>query len=168
MTRVYVVVEGATEESFVNNVLAPSLWHRHVYLQPIIVGLRGHSGGRTSYPRVKKDVLVLLKQDREAYCSTMIDLYGLGKGFPGTPLPSNLSNLAKVTRIEIAVKADIVQESDGLRSNIRFIPYLQLYEFEGLLFSDPVAFARGIYPARGYQINILQSDSGGGMQGYKT
>ncbi len=33
----------------------------------------------------------------------------------------------------------------GLRSDVRFLPYLQLHEYEGLLFSDPAAFARGIY-----------------------
>ena len=31
---------------------------------------------------MKRDVFVLLKQDRGAYCSTMVDLYGLGAGFP--------------------------------------------------------------------------------------
>ncbi len=32
-----------------------------------------------------------------------------------------------------------------LRADVRFLPYLQLHEFEALLFSDPGAFARGIY-----------------------
>jgi len=85
-----------------------------------------------------------LKQDQAAYCSTMLDFYGLGRGFPGTPLPANLPNVDKVTHIEQAVKADIIAESPNLRSDIRFLPYLQLHEFEGLLFSDPAALARGL------------------------
>lgn len=140
MTRVYIVVEGQTEESFVNEVLASALTPRQIYLFPLL--LRG-TGGNTNYARVQKDVLRQLKQDPLAYCSTMLDFYGLGKGFPGTPLPLNLSNLAKVTRVEEAMKQDIVEIVADLRPN-RFIPYLQLHEYEGLLFSDPAAFARGI------------------------
>jgi hypothetical protein len=87
---------------------------------------------------------VLLKQDRRAYCSTMIDLYGLGEGFPGTPPPNHLSNLEKVRHLENAFKDDICQQMPDFRPDIRFIPYFQLHEYEGLLFSDPEAFASGI------------------------
>jgi hypothetical protein len=144
MTRVHVVVEGQTEESFVKDLLAIVLWPRQVYVTPIILGPPGHKGGNTSYARVKKDVIVLLKQDPTAYCTTMLDLYGLGPGFPGTPLPPNLPNIEKVTRIEHAVKADIVAQIPDRRPDLRFFPYLQLHEYEGLLFSDPAAFASGI------------------------
>jgi hypothetical protein len=144
MTRVHVVVEGQTEESFVKDVLAPVLWPRQVYVTPIIVGAPGHKGGNTNYARVKKDVVVLLRQDATAYCTTMLDLYGLGNGFPGMPLPPDIPNLDKVTRIEQAVKADIVAQVPDRQSDVRFLPYLQLHEYEGLLFSDPAAFASGI------------------------
>lgn len=127
MTRVYVLVEGQTEESFIRDFLAPVLWPSAVSLIPI--GL----GGNAKYARVKREIARLLKQEKEAYCSTMLDLYGLGKGFPGTPLPSNLSGAEKACRTEQAVKADI--------TDVRFLPYIQVREFEGLLFSDPEAFA---------------------------
>jgi len=93
VTRIYVVVEGPTEESFVNSVLAPSLWPRHVYLNPVIIGSPGHRGGNPKYARLKKDVLRQLKQDQSAYCSTLFDLYGLGIDFPGLPFPANLQNV---------------------------------------------------------------------------
>ena len=158
MPRVHVVVEGPTEESFVRNVLAQILWPRRVYLAPFILGRPGHKGGRTNYARVKKDILLQLKQDRRAYCSTMLDFYGLGAGFPGMPLPPNLSNLDKVIRIEESVKADIVEEVPDLRPDIRFVPYLQLHEYEGLLFSDPQAFASGIgQPRLGQQFQGIRS-----------
>jgi hypothetical protein len=144
MMRVKLVVEGQTEESFVNNILAPILWPRQVYLIPVLLGAPGHQGGNTSYARVKKDVLLQLKQDRTACCSTMLDFYRLGRGFPGTPAPPNLPNLEKVARIEEAVRADILNQAPDLRPDIRFLPYLQLHEYEGLLFSDPAAFALGI------------------------
>jgi hypothetical protein len=144
VVRVYVIVEGPTEESFVSKVLGPVLWPDNVWLVPRIVGVPGHKGGNVKYVRAKKDILLQLKQDQTAYCSTMFDLHGLGEGFPGTPLPPNLQNVEKVTRIEQAVKADIVAEIPEFRPDIRFIPYLQLHEYEGLLFSDPGAFAAGI------------------------
>ncbi len=148
MPRVYVVVEGQTEESFVDNVLAPALGRRQVYLTPIILGSPGHKGGNVNYARVKGDILRILKQDRSAYCSTMLDLYGLGPGFPGLPLPPNLQNVDKVVRIERAMKEDIAAEAPALRPDARLHPYLQLHEYEGLLFSDPAAFANGIKQPR--------------------
>ena len=54
MTRVYVVVEGPTEESFIKDVLAPVLWSNHVYLIPIILGAPGHRGGNVNYAPCKK------------------------------------------------------------------------------------------------------------------
>jgi hypothetical protein len=145
VTRLYIVVEGQAEESFVRNVLADVLWASNVHPTPVLLGTPGHKGGRTSYARVKRDVVLLLKQDRGAYCSTMVDLYGLGAGFSGHPPPPQLSNVEKVRHVEQAVKQDICEElTDDIRAYLRFIPYLQLHEYEAILFSDPQAFATGI------------------------
>ena len=84
MVRVKIVVEGQSEEAFVNDVLAPTFWPQQVYLFPILLGVPGQTGGRPSYARLKKDLLLHLKQDQSAYCSMMLDYYGLGLGYPGT------------------------------------------------------------------------------------
>ena len=152
MIRVYIIVEGQTEESFFKDTLAPAFWSREVYLTPRILGIPGQKGGRTSYARVRKDVLTQLKQDPTAFCTTMLDYYGLGAGFPGTPLPPNLSNMEKVERIEKAFKDDICAEIRDLHPNVRFIPHLQLHEYESLLFSDPQAFATALSQPRLVQI----------------
>jgi hypothetical protein len=144
LSRVYVIVEGATEESFVSGPLAEVLWSRQVYVTPIILGVPGHKGGRTKYVRVEKDILRQLKQDRGSYCTTMIDFYGLGGGFPGTPVPLQLNNIQKVEHIERAVKEDVCRQIPGFRPDVRLIPYLSLHEYEGLLFSDPDAFGQSI------------------------
>lgn len=141
MIRVKVVVEGQTEESFVNEVLAPTLWGHEIYLTPILLG---HTGGRPNYDRVKKDVLLYLKQDTTAYCSTLLDYYGLGHGFPGTPVADHLPNAAKAVQIERAVKEDICARIPEFRPDLRFLPYIQLHEYEGLLFSSPAVFAAAI------------------------
>jgi hypothetical protein len=157
--RIAVIVEGATEESFVKGPLAEALWPRQVYLTPIILGVLGHKGGGTSYARVQKDLLRQLKQDPTAYCSTMIDFYGLGRGFPGTPPPAHLTNIQKVEHIERDVKDDICGRIPDFRPDVRLIPYLSLHEYEGLLFSDPDALAQALTQPnlahRFHQIRII-------------
>ncbi len=144
MTRVYIVVEGQTEEGFVKDVLAETFWPRNISLRPIILGPPGHKGGRTSYDRVWRDVVKLLRQDQAVCCSTMVDYYGLGRGFPGTPADGNLSSAEKVRRIQKAMRDDICSRIPGMRAETRFVPYVQLHEYEGLLFSDPAAFANAL------------------------
>ena len=149
MTRVNIVVEGQTEETFVKDVLAPALGYQGVYLKPRLLGTSGHRGGNVNYARVERDVTALLKQDRQAYCTTLIDLYGLGSGFPeSVPISIGIPSRpepGRASQIEQAVKNDIISTlGDNWRADIRFIPYIQQYEFEGLLFSSPVALAQGI------------------------
>lgn len=141
MTRVFVVVEGQTEESFVKNVLAPSLYAQELYLIPLLLGKPGKQGGKVSFQRVKQDVVIQLKQDQTAYCSTMLDLYGLRNDFPGMPYPANASGLQKAIRIENGLLEAITVEAGHFRPDLRFLPYVQIHEFEGLLFSDPIKFA---------------------------
>ena len=144
MARINVVVEGPTEESFINNVLAPFFWPRAIYITPFVLGVPGHKGGNVNYARVKKDVLLQLKHDREAYCSTMLDLYGLGAGFPGMPSPAHLTGTGKAAHIERAIDQDIVAAVPELRPDLRFISYLQVHEYEALLFSEAGAFASAL------------------------
>jgi hypothetical protein len=144
VARILVVVEGQTEEAFINNVLAPEFWPKNIYMTPILIGRPGHKGGRVNYDRLSRDVLTLLKQQHDAYCTTMVDLYGLGAGFPGTPPPPHFSSIEKVRHVEHALKEDICGRIPEFRPGLRFVPYIQLHEYEGLLFSDPDAFASGI------------------------
>jgi Domain of unknown function (DUF4276) len=74
----------------------------------------------------------------------MIDYYGLGSGFPGTPLQASLTNIEQVEYIERAVKDDICGKIPAFRPDVRFIPYLSLHEYESLLCSDPAAFAQSL------------------------
>jgi hypothetical protein len=145
VVRVNVVVEGQTEEAFINNVLAGMLWPLNIYLTARLLGVPGHKGGRPNFARLKKDVLNLLKQDRTAHCSMMLDLYGLGEGFPGTPFRRDLTGAEKADQIEEAVKREICALVPDVRPDIRFVPYIQVHEYEGLLFSNPEAFAESMH-----------------------
>ena len=84
--RINMIVEGDTEEGFVKHALAPYLSGKGVFPTARKVTTsrkRRVRGGVTSYGRVKNDIERWLKQDTSAYCTTMFDLYGLPKDFPG-------------------------------------------------------------------------------------
>lgn len=142
--RVHVIVEGQTEEAFVNQVLGPALWQHEVLLDAKLLGTSGHKGGNVSYLRVKRDILKFLQEDRTVYCTTLIDFYGRKREFPGETSSPALPAVQLVERIEQKILGDITREIPEFRPDLRLIPYIQLHEFEGLLFSDPAKLATAI------------------------
>lgn len=137
MTSLYLVVEGRTEQTFVHDVLAPHLAERGVYAHARLLGRPGHKGGNVDYPRVRGDLLLLLRQFKSPAVrfSTMLDLYALGRDFPGMASLDALADGArKVTMLEEALTSDIADR--------RFFAHLQLHEFEALLFADVTALGR--------------------------
>lgn len=136
MRRVYLLVEGQTEETFVRELLVPHYARMRMFLTPIIVSTRpGHRGGIIRYAQVRPQIERLCKQDAKAWVSTLFDLYALPADFPGKNSPAWLqqrSGQEKARLVEQALAADIEQPN--------FLPYLQVHEFEALLFSDLTAF----------------------------
>ena len=134
MTRLHVIVEGQTEEGFVKGLLAPHLQRHSVYANVILVPnrpgarQRKHRGGLGSFGALRKIIERKLYGDTTAYTTTMFDYYGLPKDFPGLS-SDDLPYSTRVNRIEqeLALTFD---------ESPRFIPYLQVHEFEALLFSD--------------------------------
>jgi hypothetical protein len=74
----------------------------------------------------------------------MLDLYGLRAGFPGMSSMTDLAGIDRAKRIETAILLDIIAAAPELRADLRLIPYLQVHEYEGLLFSDTNAFATAL------------------------
>jgi Domain of unknown function (DUF4276) len=142
MIRLHVIVEGSTEETFVTELLAPHLIERGVAAVPILIG---KSGGNVSYSRLKRDAVLYMKSDPTAYCTTFVDYYGLGRGFPAKDaIGEHDSPDDKKRKLEGAVFRDIEATLGNHYDTSHFIPYVQMYEFEGLLFSDPARMAAGI------------------------
>lgn len=137
MTRVYLLVEGQTEEAFVRELLEPHYARLGLYLTPIIVRTSpGHKGGVVSYEKIKPQLQRLCRQDAAAHVTTLFDLYALPQDFPGktdATYPANGSGHQKAAFLEAQLKQDIGQ--------INFIPYFQVHEFEALLFVEPRKFA---------------------------
>lgn len=138
MTRVYILVEGQTEEAFLNEIMVQPYAARGIYLTPIIVSTGpGYKGGVTSYSKVKPQIDKLCKQDAGAFITTFFDFYALPKDFPGQDsIAPHAPSLAKVLHLEQHLGAAI--------GHANFIPNLVLHEFEALLLTDIDAFAEWI------------------------
>ena len=136
MKRLYIVVEGQTEEEFVTKVLAPHLLGQGILcVTPVAVHRgRGARGGMVSYKPLKDDILRLLGDGDAPIVSTLIDFFRC----PDTP-GKEVWNKASNHQQEVELREQEIGRDIG---SGRFIPYIQLHEFEALLFSSDVAFEK--------------------------
>ncbi len=141
MSRVIAVVEGQTERTFVRDVLAPWLGWKGVRLSARLVGKPGHKGGVGSFHRAKNDILSLLKQESDTFITTMFDFYGMPNSWPGRSKASKLPYRRKAQTVEEAIKKGVLDELGGRIDEERLFPYVQMHEFEALLFSEPAALS---------------------------
>lgn len=152
MTRLLIHVEGETEETFVNEILAPHLYRNgFAKVSARLIGnarLRDRRGGIRAWNAVRKDILNHLKEDPHCLSTTMIDYYALpktgDKAWPGRDAAGRLPFAKKAAVVENALLGDVCQEMGEGFDAQRFIPFVMMHEFEGLLFSDCEAFGRGI------------------------
>ncbi|RVU45767.1 DUF4276 family protein [Lujinxingia sediminis] len=89
MTRVCIICEGQTEETFVNDVLVRPFAHRGVYLSAALIGKPGHKGGRVNLQRLTRDLRAILG-DPAIYCTTFFDFYGLPADSLVIPQPDRI------------------------------------------------------------------------------
>lgn len=121
MVRIGISVEGPTEERFVKAVLQPYLFGKGIDMTPISMG------GDVSVERAKGELKKIANSFD--YVTTFYDFYGFKKK------TNNESKASLEKRLEDAVH-------DGVKPKL--IPYIQMYEFEGVLFSCPEAMERGL------------------------
>jgi hypothetical protein len=142
MKRVCIVCEGQTEETFVRDVLAPAFYHLGLNLIPEMVETSpGHKGGALKYDRVKRHLRNTLRQSSAPVVTTLFDLYRLDSDFPSFAASQAQPDLSRrLNVLKQALHADVVAEADCQPE--RFIPYIQPYEFEALLFSDVPTLTR--------------------------
>jgi len=138
MPRLYLFAEGQTEQTFADALLKPHLANFGVYLhRPVLIAHarkkgRVHRGGGRKYEPLKNDIVRFLKQEKsgDVYFTTMIDLYRLHAGFPGKDEADKLRHFPqrRVRELEESWAEDIGDK--------RFIPFIQLHEYEAYLFVD--------------------------------
>lgn len=156
MIRLHAVVEGQTEETFVNQVLAPELGAREIFVDAhrVTTGRKGPfpaRGGIQRYIQLKRDLTIWLKQEkgRDARFTTMVDLYRLPTDFPGyDDCRQRTDPYARAECMEARLGEDI--------QDYRLVPYIQLHEFEALLFSDVDKFVIA-FPGRADEVQMLKT-----------
>lgn len=124
MRRLCVICEGQTEAEFVLSTLAPHLLARGLQTYPSILQARSgnHRGGRVTVERLGRHLSHEYHQaDR---LTTLVDYYGFEDAGGRTR-----------AQLEAAILAAAEKRTAGLAR--RFVlPYVQMHEFEALLFSD--------------------------------
>lgn len=152
MTRLLVHVEGQTEETFVNELLAPHLLQRgYSTVSARLIGnarLRERRGGIKAWSAVKEDICRHLQSDKGSIATTMVDYYALpasgAKAWPGRAAANAKAHADKAATVEAALMQDLSHTLALPNASQRFLPFVVLHEFEALLFSDCAAFASGI------------------------
>lgn len=140
--EVVVLVEGKTEQIFILDLVAPYLAPKGVYMTPIQISKPGQKGGDVKFPRVQNDIGMHLKQRPDTYLTLFVDFYGINPEWPGlTPAKKETTPAGKAAQVNVATRRKVNDLFGDLDSNRRFIPYIAMYEFEALLFSDPVQLA---------------------------
>jgi hypothetical protein len=132
MIRLLISVEGHSEYKFVNEVVAPHLMKSgvSVYSQ--------NMKGNISIDRVSRKLNGLIHS--YDFVTTLYDFYGF-KGLSDNETKQSLEDKIK-NKIKKAQRDKI-------------IPYIQMYEFEALLFSDNEKMAKGLNTNKNWIDNVL-------------
>ncbi len=130
-----ILAEGQTEMEFAKSTLAK-------YFEPfgIVVDSRcvvtsrkkNKKGGIVNYIQAKNDLLRWIAEEkgRQPFFTTMFDLYSLPNDFP--KFQESLAIHNPYNRVEFLENA-LFEDID----HYKFIPYIQLHEFEALLLASP-------------------------------
>ncbi|MCE5340775.1 MAG: DUF4276 family protein [Planctomycetaceae bacterium] len=155
--EVYIICEGQTEQTFIRYVLAPEMGCKGIYLHPSLIGKHDHKGGNINFDRAKIDIEGFLMQRQNIYVSTMFDYFRLDSNWPGNEkIHGKLTAIKKAEKVETATLARIEKLFPELNVRKRFIPYIEMHEFEALLFSNPSILADKIAVTKNNIDNILE------------
>ena len=140
MKRIIVICEGETEQEFVQKTLSKYFISKQIVLQAPLI--KASKGGIVRWDILKKQIENHLKQEKDVFVTTFIDYYGIYSKyeFPKWEESRKYNDKnERLTYLENEMKAVIASDLQH-----RFIPYMQLHEFEGLLFCNKNAFLQQI------------------------
>lgn len=144
MKQVLISVEGDTEAAFVTSLLSPHLQRRNIYVY------NSSLDGIKPYNQVRREIKDFLRGSHLAAVTTMYDLYRLPRSFPGCDTLPAGDGYTRVSHMERAFEQDI--------NDSRFKAYLQLHEFEALLFTDPGEIAACFPGSRVQDLRAIRDD----------
>lgn len=138
MKFVHVLVEGQTENEFVNDILNEYLQPKNVTLTSIIAKTKrpidnnpAYRGGVVSYGKIEFDIRKILNDSSVSLVTTMIDFYRLPTDFPGYN-----DEDARTGTVMSRVKYLEGKFAENI-NHAKFSPYFSVHEFEALLFTEP-------------------------------
>lgn len=159
MVRLYLFAEGQTEQTFASVILQPHLAQHQVFLNKPRLIAHGRKKGKAQrggsgygdYQPMKDDIKRCLSEDRkaDAFFTTMIDLYAIHYNFPGLEEAKTMHQ-NPIQRVEFLEKSFADDIDDP-----RFIPYIQLHEYEAYLFANPNCF-NDLYDNCSDKVKILK------------
>lgn len=130
-----IIVEGQTEEEFVNETIRPWMAAHGIHdVRAIKIRTsRTGKGGNANYLHFKSTTTLLLKQEKNILVTSLIDYFRLPNEFPGFVTAMKQSTVEnRVAILETELGKDI--------NSPHFVPYIQLHEFEALLFTKSAGF----------------------------
>lgn len=134
MSSIVAIVEGQTEQTFVRDHLAAHLGNRGIAIWAVLSGKTRRLGGIRPWEPTRNDIINTLKERR--ICTTMFDFYAMPEDWPGRAHAGELSWEHRGDHVEQEILQDIEDAIGGAFNPAQFIPYVQVHEFEALLFSE--------------------------------
>lgn len=139
MKRLYIVVEGQTEQEFVNTMLRPWLNGSEIYdVTPVLIKTSKYGrGGLINSQHLLNTIGGLLNEtaDNQLVVTTFIDFFRIPTNMPGYKNAMRKPNsVLQVSALEEALSKAV--------NDWRFIPYIQRHEFEALVFSSNAGFKK--------------------------
>jgi len=142
MSNIKILVEGPTEILFVNEVLKPHFYERGIYIKPFLFQ---KAGGVPKYSISQKQILNTVKSDPSCFCTTMVDFYGMPADWPGREEANRCQSCTeKAETVEGSILKDVSEHLENSFNPNRLMPYVQMHEFEALLFSSPLKLAESL------------------------
>jgi len=131
--KLNILVEGQTEETFVRDCLSDYIEDVNSRVEvgyQVLYGVGGVS-------KIRNHLLNWYKSQSDACFTTMIDFYEFPKDIKGYDAIMAADGVYK--RVSLLEKA-LHDEVGGANPALRLVPYIQLHEFEALLYTDLDAF----------------------------
>jgi len=146
MSNVHVLalVEGKTEQAFVTTLLTAHLNKHRVDIIARLPGRAERRGGVRPWQSVRANILHTLRKWRGCVCTTMFDFYAMPSDWPGRTDAANRKGYSpdqKGNHVEQALLDDLAAHTGADFRRELFIPYVQVHEFEAILFSNVATMA---------------------------
>jgi hypothetical protein len=152
MKRLIIVVEGDTEKEFIDKVLSPYLYTKGLQSANCFK-IKHTKGGLTKYQHLKTDLINCVYESK-VLVSTLFDFYALPKDFPKYEDAKTIVNKAdRLAFLEKSIVEDLEKEKGKSFPNL--LPYIQLHEFEALVFSSIDAI-KSLYSNEDAKFNELE------------